>query len=474
MSLIPISEPRPIHYSPPPPAVEAPPPVASTVTITASFEDVRKALEYIPNRDVDYDAWWRVIAAIHSATDGEGLELARAWSAKSSKHSDEFLEDEVWRYLRSTRENGITARTLFHIADEHGFPQIDENDFDVLEPYVEPPPSAAKLERFRIVERDEFLRRAPPRWWVHKVLPQAELGVIYGESTAGKSFAALDLAGALDQGIAWRGHRTTQARVVIICAEGAGDFRNRVEAYERHHGVSLGIGIIPDTPNLMERDDVKALGAVLQARGVDVLIVDTFAQTTVGADENSAKDVGKAIGHCRALHRATGATVVLVHHAGKDVAKGARGSSALKAACDFELEVTRNGFTRALRVSKLKNGQDGAQYPFKLTTVPLGVDEDGEAIDSCVIEATAAKGSLRKPKGKHELLVWQVAHDLSDLGDGPLAVRDVLDAAREKMVPMPSARGVDRRADVIRRALQELQSQGFVAINDDQLTLCNS
>jgi hypothetical protein len=473
--LVPTDEPFKIRYSPPPPAVEAPPPVASTVTITASFEDVRKALEYIPNRDVDYDSWWRVIAAVHSATNGEGLELARAWSAKSSKHSDEFLSIECWPYLRD-RENGITARTLFSIAEANGMPQIDENDFDVLEPYAEPPPSPANLARFRVVENDDFIRGEPPKWLVKKVLPQAELGVIYGESTAGKSFIALDLAGALDRGVEWCGQRVQKSRVVIICAEGAADFRNRTRAYREFHRCTLGIGVIPDTPNLMERDDVKALEAVLAARGVDLIIVDTFAQTTVGGDENSAKDVGKAIGHCRRLHRATGATVLLVHHAGKNIALGARGSSALKAACDFELEITRNGESRQLRVSKLKGGQDGAIYPFKLTTVPLGIDEDGDEINSCVVEATAAKGTLRVPKGKNQTLVWRIINDLADLGDGPIAVRDVLDAVVDQMPEARDKRGYDRRPDAGRAALRDLQDSKFIALGDGggMITICQS
>lgn len=162
MSLVPTDNPRKIVHSPPPPAVEAPPPVASTVTITASFEDVRKALEYIPNPDLGYDAWFKVICAIHSATGGEGLPLAHEWSAKSPKHDPEFLDSEIWPYLRD-RENGITARTLFSIAEANGMPQIDENDFDIVPPYVEPPPSPAKLFVVSDSRAGNFYSAEPPR-----------------------------------------------------------------------------------------------------------------------------------------------------------------------------------------------------------------------------------------------------------------------------------------------------------------------
>ena len=41
-------------------------------------------------------------------------------------------------------------------------------------------------------------------------------------SGAGKSFMALDMAGAIARGLPWRGKKTKQGRVVYIAAEGAG------------------------------------------------------------------------------------------------------------------------------------------------------------------------------------------------------------------------------------------------------------
>lgn len=461
--------------SPPVPALTTVQPsstVAPPVQPT-SLADVRSALAAIDPGEFEYDAWRNIVFAIHHASDGsdEGYELAQEWSARSPKHNPEFLETEVWPYIRSDRDQAITARTIFAEASKHGWVESCEDDFDVVA-YVEPPPSPPKLQRFRVVERDEFTSRPPPSWIIKGVLPQAELGMVYGESTAGKSFAVLDVAAAIDLGIPWRGHRTKRARVVIIVAEGAADFRNRMVAYEQHHGVKLSLGVIPDTPNLLEGEDVKALVAVLKARGVDLIVVDTYAQTTVGGDENSAKDTGRAVAACRALHRHTGATVLLVHHAGKDVARGARGSSSLKAACDFELEVTRDGEHRQLKVSKLKGGQDGPVYPFRLATVEVGKDDEGDPITSCVVEAAEARGktSGRTPRGKNDRFVWQAVCDLLDLGDTPsVSVRDVVDTAVSRMPEMPSSKGVDRRKDVVRRALSALQEQRYLAIFDGEI-----
>lgn len=128
------------HSPPPPPLpVVEQPERAPSVVETVTGEEVRKLLEYIPNNDLDYDAWWRVCAAIHSATEDsdEGKEIIHEWSATSLRKYDRgFLDSEILPYLRADRDNGITVRTLRALAVEGGMPQTDEDDFDVL---PEPP-----------------------------------------------------------------------------------------------------------------------------------------------------------------------------------------------------------------------------------------------------------------------------------------------------------------------------------------------
>ena len=192
---------------------------------------------------------------------------------------------------------------------------IGADDFDVL-------PTAGD-KRTRFLTSAEFAKAKPSAWIVKNVLPQTELGVIYGESGSGKSFFALDLLGAIARGVDWRGHKTLQGlRCGYVAAEGAAGFRKRLVAYSMHHKVSLEkleIAILPVAPNFMDVRDIIGLGnAMLEFGKIDVLMVDTLAQVTAGANENSGEDMGRAIGHCKMLHKMTGALVILIHHSGKD------------------------------------------------------------------------------------------------------------------------------------------------------------
>ncbi|MDK6548045.1 hypothetical protein QP375_26565, partial [Escherichia coli] len=65
--------------------------------------------------------------------------------------------------------------------------------------------------------------------------------------------------------------------------------------------------------------------------------------------------------------------VVVVHHSGKDEARGMRGSSAMYAAADTVIICKRgNGLSIELELDKTKVGADGERIalPLKLVTLP--------------------------------------------------------------------------------------------------------
>jgi hypothetical protein len=442
------------------------------------------ALAAIPNNDthsLDYDQWRNVIFALHYATDGspEGLALAHEFSARSPKYDQDFLEQRVWPYIKSRRGESlatdgsyITDRTLYAMARHHGWQESVEDDFEILPPL---PTIITKLERFAVLPALAFASLPPPHWIIKGVLPQADLGVIYGESSSGKSFFALDLVMSIARGVPWRGQHTQPGRVVYIAAEGVGGFRNRLKAYAHQYQLSLNqlpFGVIPSAPNFMVVEDIKQIIKTIRAFGsTQVIVVDTFARVTPGANENSGEDVGKVIHHCEGLHRTTGAMVLLIHHAGKDLTKGARGWSGLRAAADAEIEIMRTDKDRVATITKLKDGEDGATYGFRLPQIVIGQDAEGDDITSCYVAYTEVVKAVRKrePTGRLERVVWRAAHELMILSEGPIAV-DLL--ITEALRHTPHEPGDEHRYRYnIKRAILTLADKGFVTIDDDTVAV---
>jgi len=348
-----------------------------------------------------------------------------------------------------------------------------QDDFPVITaPLDEAEPK--KVNRYVIESLEEFARRDPPTWIVKSVLPEAALAVIFGESGSGKTFFALDLAAAVARGVPWRGHRTNQGNVVYIAAEDARGVGLRAQAYLRAQGISpatVPLGVLAESPNFTDKADVAAVLVAVKAFGETALIiVDTWAQVTPGANENSGEDMGRAMAYCRSLHQATGALILLIHHSGKDASKGARGWSGLRAAADCEIEITRMEDDREAQVTKLKNAADGQRYGFKLIPVAVGQDGDGDPITSCVLEHTAATGRVaqREPK-KVEKVVLRVAGDLMIGGD--VSVADLIEACVDQMPFDPSVTKRDKRRHHVLRAIESLSERGALVINNNAITM---
>ena len=275
------------------------------------------------------------------------------------------------------------------------------NDPEVVE--------AKKAEdRFKLETTEEFIVRRKASWIIKNVIPNANLGVIYGASGSGKSFFAFEMAAAIARGIAWRGNRTTKSKVCWVAAEGQEDMRKRVAGYCLHHKIDpkelTNLYFVANAPNMMELTDARALVKQIRLQGqFDLVVMDTLAQVMPGGNENSGEDMGKVLGHCKEITRLTGAMVELIHHSGKDESRGARGWSGLRAACDFEFEVIRADEDRVATITKMKGGADGGDFGFRLQTIVVGKDDDEEDETTCIVEYTDGSRqdavAAREPNG---------------------------------------------------------------------------
>lgn len=477
--------------SPDVPQREAPPKaVRPLVTdVSADLDRLRQALAAIPNdgEGLAYDDWRNLIFALHFASDGsdEGLALAHEFSARSAKYDPDFLDARVWCYIQTERGGDvITTDYIIKEAGKHGWedPTIADDfdvigapadEFDALPAVGEA--KEAKPPRFVALQESEFLDAPPVSWIIKGILPQAEVGTMFGESGSGKSFMALDMAAVVSLGLEWRGHKVKQGRVVYVAAEGAAGFRNRLKAYRHQHNLTAtGVEIIANAPNLLEKADAVDVAKAILARGkADLVVVDTLAQSMAGGNENSGEDMGKLLAHCKGIHRATGAMILLIHHSGKDSTKGARGWSGLRAACDVEMEVVRADDDRVLTVTKQKDGQDGAEFGFKLETVLIDMDEDGDEVTSCVVTHCAAASGVRdrrraKPLGDVERAVLQALDGCLELGGDAIAEAKVALAAKDMLDP-PEAGKRDTRLQRVGRAIESLIAGGRVHREDGGL-----
>ena len=387
-----------------------------------SIEQLREMLSNLdPN--MSNKEWHDLGAALHHETEGssDGCALWDEWSAGGSGYPGTEYFEHRWEGFDSNHGKAIRVVSYFKAAQEGAIAQGKTWSI----PRTTPPPVVYAPGAFGITSDDVFAaQQSSLSWLIKGFLPKATLGILFGESGSGKSFASLDMCGAICRGLElWNGHRVTKGRVLYVVAEGVSGFRQRIKAYCHQNAIQrIGMDVIYDiTPNLMDTAQIGALiNDVTEREPYDLIVMDTFAQSTTGADENSGKDMGFALDQCKRIASACGAMVLLVHHSGKDASKGSRGHSSLKAACDVELQVECGKDTRSIRTSKMKDGEQGISYIFKLRTVVLDVDEDGDDITSCIVEfkgAGQAKTEPKKKTGANELAFLDALHNVFGLSD---------------------------------------------------------
>lgn len=443
------------------------------------MEDLLAALD----PDMPREPWLRVGLALHHETEGDdtGFELWDEWSSGGATYpGTEGLRHQWDSFKGPTRgRRQITMATVIKMAKQADTRPTKATTADDLRRVVaesadelpvsttgSTPPSYEG--KFPMLRASAVAARPPGRWWVKTIVPEAQIGAIFGASGSGKSFLVLDLIAHIALGWSWRGLRVRRGRILYVAAEGGAGVGKRLKAWCQHHEINvddLDITVLLVPPNIMLRDDIAELVlAINAAGGFEHIVLDTYAQVTPGANENTAEDMGLALAHCRAIAEATLAMIWLVHHSGKDAAKGARGWSGINAALDFSLEVTRDEDSnyREMRVAKMKDGEDGARYGFKLETLVVGFDDDLDEVTSCVVidaEApakpeTASKGVKRRGRVENHVLEVMTLFE----GRDTVRIEDLVQKAVETM-PVPEAGKRDTRKQGVVRALHNLSRE---------------
>ena len=95
-----------------------------------------------------------------------------------------------------------------------------------------------------------------------------------------------------------------------------------------------------------------------------------------------------------------GAGIILVHHLGKDSSRGARGHSSFGANVGTQLNVDcdQQSKVRTVRVGKQRDGRTDLTFNFELAVIEVGMDDDGEAITSCVVKDCARRDRRLRPQ----------------------------------------------------------------------------
>lgn len=280
---------------------------------------------------------------------------------------------------------------------------------------VVPATAASSNGRRRGKSLTEIEAMADPTWIIQHHLGKKNVALLVGPPGAGKSFVALEMGLCIATGRDYIGcHPVAQGKVAYVYSEGEAGVKLRWGAWKKHHKIPTcpdDLKIYPYRYDLLQIDEATDIAnniSVDFGGSVDLIIVDTLARNFIG-DENSPVSMSAFLASIDHL-RATGASILIVHHTGKDASKGARGHSSLRAAADTVIMVDTTDGDRGVMLScdKLKDGEPFKSYTLGKTKIPLGTNADGDPLSSLVLTLEDR---------------WQTAYRLLKAGE-----KDLLDA----------------------------------------------
>ena len=285
------------------------------------------------------------------------------------------------------------SKTLPPIEDDEQKPDAEEDERKSL---------------FTFTHADDLSDTEGAFDFVEDVISDGTGSCVYGASNSGKTFLVIDLGAHVATGTEWQGKEVEQGAVLYVALEGTQGAVNRIKAMRMR-------GILPEgspfflcfsSVNLLDPTHPAELVRMIDeinasaSMPIRLIIIDTLARAMAGGDENSGKDMGEAVKTIDAIRAKTAAHICIIHHCGKDAAKGARGHSSLRAAMDTEIEVIHPEGDKYRTVSIVKQRDLPTISPlcFSLDVVEVGWNRRGKPITSCVVKEEDSVMAHKKGK----------------------------------------------------------------------------
>jgi hypothetical protein len=342
-------------------------------------------------------------------------------------------------------------------------------------------------ERFQVTWFDDVNETVTKEEIVKGVLGAGEFSLFVAKPGCGKSVLLCDIGLHIAAGRDWHGRKVKQGLVIFFAAERKGLTERRVAAWRKKHEVAnipfAVVGGKLDMTNALI--DAKVLAATIKTleeksgHECVLIVLDTVTRTFGGGDQNASKDMQRFIASVDELHRATSAHVAAIHHSGWEGDRG-KGAIDLDGAIDVSFGIKFAGAGPAkvftLECTGANDGEEGVITGFRLESMPLGVDEDGNETTAPVVvqtKVTPADGSNLKSNADKVLDALRGVIDAGgqdqppdapDLPEGVLATPR--HAWRNRFLADASKREPDAKPDThdrtFRRAVPELTKAGKV------------
>ena len=195
-------------------------------------------------------------------------------------------------------------------------------------------------------------------WLIEPVIPRNQLVVIFAPGGTGKSLLALYIAAGLATGRNIFGHDNKPVSILYMDYEmQQAQLHERLTAMGYNKATDLSLlnyASLPPIASLDKPEGAKQICDLARQCQAELVIIDTFSRAVEGA-ENDADTVRNFYRWTALNLKQEGRSLLRIDHAGKDIKKGARGTSAKNDDVDLVWQMTRTGENVRLNPTKKRH-----------------------------------------------------------------------------------------------------------------------
>lgn len=232
--------------------------------------------------------------------------------------------------------------------------------------------------RFDVFTLDKLSEKFQKNWIIDNILSENSLSIIYGRAGCGKTSFILNLILSLSQkSIKKFADKNIKkyGKTLYITGEGVDGLYKRINSWSSYNDINkkdINTVFLPlsniDINNYMTQSKfINTLVDVLsQNPDIFIIVIDTISNFNIS--ENSSSSINNFVSLLRKNFNGKKISIILIHHSGKDINKGIRGSSNFLAIADtvFKLE-KQNKENKGVCVNvkiTIEKQKDGEYLPF--------------------------------------------------------------------------------------------------------------
>ena len=188
---------------------------------------------------------------------------------------------------------------------------------------------------------------ATEEWVAWPLVPKGRGVALWAPAKAGKSTIVLAVVAPVAAGLPILGRPNANRPVNVLYLDyemTLDDLRERLEEFGYGPGTDfshLHYALLPSLPPLNTPEGAAELLALAKSCGAELVVIDTFSRANGGSDENDATTTQAFYNHTGKLLKREGIAYLRTDHAGKDVERGQRGSSAKNDDVDVVWQLSR-------------------------------------------------------------------------------------------------------------------------------------